>query len=118
MEYAPGVAASPLVFTERRLGDRATLSVCGTLDLSTVDQLVDRVTAVLQDPPVALVLDLAGVDFCDSKGISGLIKIRNSAMKYDVDLEVQNPTPFVRWLLETMGLSGPFRVHDVPDGAA
>ncbi len=112
------MATPPLVLTESRTGDRATLTVCGTVDLSTVDQLVDRATAVLQDPPVALVLDLAGVDFCDSKGISGLIKIRNSAMKYDADIEVQNPTPFVRWLLETMGLSGPFRVNEVPDGGA
>jgi anti-sigma B factor antagonist len=112
------VATPHLVFSECRIGDRATLTVRGTLDLATVNQLVDRASAVLDDSPVGLVLDLAGVDFCDSTGISGLIRIRNKAKEHDAGVEIRNPTPSVRWLLETTGLAKAFRVHDGPDGAA
>ena len=70
---------APLVVSVAAEPGGPTVTVAGELDLSTVDLLVDTATSQLQGGPARLTLDLAGVTFCDSAGINGMVKIRNAS---------------------------------------
>ena len=51
----------------QRATDEAVLTLVGEIDMLTAAQLSSAVNEVLSDPPARIVLDLAGVTFCDSQ---------------------------------------------------
>lgn len=57
----------------------AVVTVEGELDVATAPRLRTGVAALALAPGGLLVVDLAGVTFCDSSGISALIAARNVA---------------------------------------
>lgn len=61
------------------LGTGPILTVSGELDVATAPRLRAEVGRLALDPGQLLVVDLAGVTFCDSSGISALIAARNAA---------------------------------------
>lgn len=61
-----------VVRTERRDGT-AVVTVGGDLDYDSHGRLDDAVGAALEDPPAGLVVDLAGVTYCDSCGLRVLL---------------------------------------------
>jgi anti-anti-sigma factor len=85
-------AATPLVVSVTTGSDGPTVVVSGELDLSTVDRLVDVGMSQIVGPPAQLTIDLAGVTFCDSAGINGLVKIRNAAAAEDWTFRMVNLT--------------------------
>jgi anti-sigma B factor antagonist len=77
-----------LTVTEEQTADAHILSVRGEIDLSTASSLEQAVvTAVDQAAHAVVVLDLSGVDFLSSAGISALLKAkqygddRNTALR-------------------------------------
>ncbi|MGW0773783.1 STAS domain-containing protein [Streptomyces sp. NPDC002835] len=70
---------SPLQITTRDATTGPVLEVIGELDHANADQLRERLTALTLQPGQRLVLDLAGMAFCDSSGITALIAARNHA---------------------------------------
>ena len=83
----------------------ATIAVTGELDMSTADRLVTTVTDALSgDADGRLSVDLSGVGFCDSAGIRALVRLRKVADQAGLSLELLNPTPVVRRVLELSGL--------------
>ncbi|MEU4625686.1 STAS domain-containing protein [Actinoplanes sp. NPDC023801] len=87
-------------------GDRVTrLVVTGDLDMATVPGLDEAVAAALTgNRPHRLVIDLAGLDFCDSAGIHALTRARDSAQRRAAGFVVTNPTGITRRTLEISGL--------------
>src|SRR5436190_15819940 len=79
-----------------RSADGPVLKVVGELDLSTVDMLVEAGRVALAGPPETLAVDMSGVDFCDSAGINGLVKLRNLGAEHDWTFRVINLRPHVR----------------------
>jgi len=68
-------------------GDAGTVRVRGEVDLDTVGQLVEAVTAAT--PPGGRVeVDLRAVDFIDSAGVAGLNRCRRQALRVDTDVTV------------------------------
>lgn len=49
------------------------------LDLLTADRLVEQGCAALARQPRLLLLDLAGLSFCDARGLGALVRIANQA---------------------------------------
>jgi anti-sigma B factor antagonist len=89
------------------------MSVHGEIDLYTVPRLERELTSVLAGgDPVRLVVDLSGVDFCDSTGVNVLLAAHRQAREKGGDLELAAPRPAVRKILQVTGLETVFTVTD------
>ena len=73
------MTGTPFSVAARTIGAGAVVTVEGELDVATAPRLRAGVAALVLGPGQLLVVDLAGVTFCDSSGISALIAARNVA---------------------------------------
>ncbi|MEU4521514.1 STAS domain-containing protein [Amycolatopsis sp. NPDC024027] len=73
------MTGTPFSVATRTTGAGAVVTVEGELDVATAPRLRAEVAALVLKPGQVLVVDLAGVTFCDSSGISALIAARNVA---------------------------------------
>ena len=87
------------------------LRLRGEIDLNTAPHLSHAADRLIDDGHLVLVLDLSAVDFCDSSGLSALIRVRNRLLPADGQLILAGPTPMVRRLLETSGLTEIFGTY-------
>ena len=91
------------------------MSVAGEIDLDTAPRLHgELVTALAGDQPVRLVIDMSGVEFCDSTGMNVLLAAHRRAHEQGGDLELAAPRPGVRKILQVTGLESVFTVVDDP----
>lgn len=91
----------------------------GYLDISTAGHFVDVVTGLVRSGPAGVLsVDLAGVTFCDSAGITALVKVRHECDELGWTLSVIDLSkPVRRVVVDLMGL-GPFlNVADHPPDA-
>jgi anti-sigma B factor antagonist len=91
----------------RRDGAAAVLAVSGEVDMATAPRLRRDVLAALRDAPEALVLDLTGVTFLGSAGLTVLVEARRSA---GTALRVAAGHA-ARRTIEVAGLTALFSVH-------
>jgi anti-sigma B factor antagonist len=95
----------------RPLPTGAAVSLVGDLDVTTASQLLgaaerafaghDGGDLVARD----LVIDAAGLAFCDSVGISTLVQVRQRCDTYGWTFRVQDVRPYVRRVLDLLGLA-------------
>ncbi|MEV4281524.1 STAS domain-containing protein [Actinoplanes xinjiangensis] len=79
----------------------------GELDLATADRLRDALhEAIIQPGVTKILLDFAEVSFCDSSGIDVLDRAHADAAAQRIVLQVVNPRPPVRRVLDLVGLLG------------
>ena len=91
------------------------MSVAGEIDLYTAPRLHGELVTVLAgDEPVRLVVDMSGVEFCDSTGMNVLLAAHRRAREHGGDLELAAPRPGVRKILQVTGLESVFTVIDDP----
>jgi anti-sigma B factor antagonist len=91
--------------TSTEVDGSVRLALAGEIDLDTVGSLHDAVAAALRGrKPAALAIDLDGVTFIDSTGISGLVRARRLADAYRAAFRVINVTGAARWVLEVAGV--------------
>ncbi|MEU4247067.1 STAS domain-containing protein [Amycolatopsis sp. NPDC026612] len=69
----------PFSVATRPSGTGPVITVEGELDVATAPRLRAGIAALVLERGQLLVVDLAGVTFCDSSGISALIAARNVA---------------------------------------
>jgi anti-sigma B factor antagonist len=100
-----------LKVTCRQQGEYVVMSVQGEIDLYTVPRLQRELARVLA---ARLVVDLSGVDFCDSTGVNVLLAAHRQAKEAGGDLELAAPRPAVRKILQVTGLEAVFTVTDNP----
>jgi anti-sigma B factor antagonist len=86
---------------------RAMLRVDGEIDLATARDLVAAATDGV-DPAEPLRLDLGGVTFIDSTGISALLEIRRAALEAGSRVELVTLSPAVEKVLALAGLTAHF----------
>ncbi|RSM36332.1 anti-sigma factor antagonist [Amycolatopsis balhimycina DSM 5908] len=70
---------TPFSATTHPAGTGPVVTVLGEVDVATAPRLRAEIGALTLGPGQLLVIDLAGVTFCDSSGISALIAARNLA---------------------------------------
>jgi anti-sigma B factor antagonist len=76
------------------------VTVAGELDLATAPLLADIVDG-LRDPGIdTVVLDVTDLEFCDSSGLSALVRSHRAAEEHGVRVVLRSPPPAVRSLLE------------------
>ncbi|BBH68916.1 hypothetical protein ACTI_56010 [Actinoplanes sp. OR16] len=80
------------------------LHLRGELDLATTDLVEDQVARALDDGPSKLILDVAGLTFCDSSGIDMFLNAHGLAAERGVDLRVSRPRGIVRRSLDVTGV--------------
>lgn len=94
-----------------RVPTGATITLLGDLDMATVSKLEDCAAAVFDDADgTELTVDLAELRFCDSAGISALVRIRQLCDQHGWQLRTLNPQPAVRRVFDFTGLSGHLNV--------
>src|SRR5262249_3593538 len=99
----------------RPRAESAVRSGQGQVDLSAVPRLQREMAAVLAaGAPVRLVVDLSGVDFCDSTGVNVLLAAHRQVREAGGDLELAAPRPAVRKILQVTGREAVFTVTDKP----
>ncbi|MEU9042943.1 MULTISPECIES: STAS domain-containing protein [unclassified Kitasatospora] len=84
----------------------------GDLDIETLAPAADALTALVAQRPRAVVIDLAGVGFCDSSGLNLLLKTRLAAGEERVALYLAAVSPTVLRVLELTGAHAVFSLHE------
>jgi anti-sigma B factor antagonist len=89
----------------------AVLTVGGDVDLNTAPELLEALNGLVDAGRRALVVDLADVEFCDSSGLSVLVRVRNRLAELGGDLALARATPIVERVLEVTGLAEVFGTY-------
>ncbi|WP_329200964.1 MULTISPECIES: STAS domain-containing protein [unclassified Streptomyces] len=103
---------SPLTITVRDADTGPVLRVTGDLDFDTAPQLRQAVDALALAPGDLLVLDLGGLEFCDSSGISALITAHNRTSAAEAAMALAAVPDNITRVLGIVGLDQVFARHD------
>jgi len=84
--------------------DRTVVRVTGDLDLETAPELLSRTDGILAAGPGAVVVDLSGLAFIDSSGLSALIRMNQRMVGSGRPFEIISPPRAVAKAFEITGL--------------
>jgi anti-sigma B factor antagonist len=102
-----------LQVSSRSQGDHTIVTLTGEIDLYTAPRLQSELVAAMRSAdPALVVVDMSGVEFCDSTGMNVLLAAHRQACERGGDLALAAPRPPVRKILEVTGLASVFTVHD------
>lgn len=90
------------------------LSVAGEIDLYTAPTLQSELMTALRAGHVWLIVDMAGVEFCDSTGINVLLAAHRQARENGGELQLARPGSATRRVLQVTGLESVFTVLEEP----
>jgi anti-sigma B factor antagonist len=86
-------------------GKRRAMSLRGSLDVATRDELATGAAQALAEPGAeSLAMNMSGVTFMDSTGIGALVKVTTDARKHGVTVTLDDPSDRVRRILHVTGL--------------
>jgi anti-anti-sigma factor len=93
-----------MTITAHNDGGRATLDVEGRVDVNTSPKLQE---AILESLKTAkhLILEFSKVAYLSSAGLRALLIGHKTASGKGAKIELHNPTPIVKSVLDTVGLS-------------
>jgi anti-anti-sigma factor len=94
--------------------DGVGVEVVGELDMDTAPELRVRLVDAVRAHDL-VVLDLAGVTFIDSQGLSVLIRVDAEAKARGAELRIERASYRVRQILALTDLTGLFRLPAEPD---
>jgi anti-sigma B factor antagonist len=103
-----------LKVSTRSQGDHAIMSVTGEIDLYTAPGLQKELMTALGGDQVKLIVDMSGVDFCDSTGMNVLLAAHRYAREHGGELQLASPGSATRKVLQVTGLESVFTVLDDP----
>ncbi len=92
----------PIAVEDR--GPVTVVAVGGELDLSSAPELLQALTRLVDAGRRDLVVDLSGVRFCDSSGLSVLVRVKNRLDGLGGDVTLAGAHPIVQRVLEVSGL--------------
>jgi anti-sigma B factor antagonist len=110
------VPAVELKVSSRSQGDHELVIATGEIDLYTAPRLQSELAAVIASaaPASRVVVDMSGVEFCDSTGMNVLLAAQRRARESGGDLQLASPRPAIRKVLQVTGLESVFTVLDHP----
>ncbi|GAA2587749.1 STAS domain-containing protein [Winogradskya consettensis] len=91
--------------------DSVVVALRGNLDLGNGTVLDTTLAQILDRPVPRVVVDLSGVDFCDSTGLSSLIVAHKRAEAAGGWFRLAAPSSWLRGLLDTVGLGIAFTIY-------
>ncbi|WP_434599967.1 STAS domain-containing protein [Streptomyces sp. A5-4] len=81
--------STPIPVTIHPRSEMAGVALSGELDLATVGQIEPALLALARDSSRDLVLDLAGLTFCDSTGAALLLRLHQRCADSGTRLELR-----------------------------
>jgi anti-anti-sigma factor len=108
---------SPLKITTRDAPTGPVLEITGELDYANAGELREQLATVTLRPGLRLVLDLAGLEFCDSSGISALIAAHNQARAAEADFALAAVPDNTLRILRVVGLDQVLTFYPDSDAA-
>ncbi|MFF6959395.1 anti-sigma factor antagonist [Streptomyces sp. NPDC008317] len=102
---------NPLTITARATATGPVLEITGDLDYATAPELRRAVDGLAVAAGQLLVLDLAGLDFCDSSGISALLSVRSLAIEHGGAMTLAAVPANTARILGIIGLDQVFTIH-------
>jgi anti-sigma B factor antagonist len=104
-ELIPALAAAePFQIRVRVTSGRCEMVLSGELDVSTAPLLRHRMAEVTGELETELVLDISGLTFIDSTGLSLLVSEHKKLKAQGAELVVRSPTRMAIRLFELSGL--------------
>ncbi len=97
-------------------GGVTILLASGAVDMATAPQFRTAIADILADHPAALVIDLLGVEFFGSAGVSVLVDTRDGVAS-DVRFAVVAAGPVTGRVLQLLNLEELLSVHENLDAA-
>ncbi|WP_328464319.1 STAS domain-containing protein [Actinoplanes sp. NBC_00393] len=88
----------------QRAPDEVVIQLAGEIDVLTVSELSTVVNELLPEPPARIILDMAGVTFCDSQGLGTLVVLSRKAQHAQSVLSLTNVGEFLMRVLDITGL--------------
>jgi anti-sigma B factor antagonist len=88
----------------------------GEIDLYTAPRLHSEIAAVIASaaPASRVIIDLSGVEFCDSTGMNVLLSCLRQVQERRGELKLAAPRPAVRKILQVTGLDSVFTIVNEP----
>ncbi|MEU3290279.1 STAS domain-containing protein [Streptomyces longwoodensis] len=108
---------SPLKIIKRDAETGPVLEVIGDLDFAHAPELRERLSRLVVPPGRRLVLDLAGLEFCDSSGITALIAAHSHAEAARAEVVLAAVPANTLRVLHLVGLDQIFTVQPDSDSA-
>ncbi|MEU3838794.1 STAS domain-containing protein [Streptomyces sp. NPDC028635] len=109
---------SPLKITTRDAATGPVLEIFGELDYVTAGDLRDLIPTITLRPGQCLVLDLRGMEFCDSSGLTALIAAHHHAEAAQADFALAAVPAHTLRTLRIVGLDQVFAIHPDSEMAA
>lgn len=113
----PGSSTELSIIVSGRPG-RVVVEVGGELDLHTAGQLRTVLTELAADGHGHVVVDFAGVTFCDAAGLGALVAANNRLAERGGTLRLVGVRPAQRKILHVTRLNELFPVYETVDEAA
>jgi anti-sigma B factor antagonist len=99
--------------------DHTIVTIRGEIDLYTAPRLHSELAALLAEGmPARVVIDMSGVEFCDSTGMNVLLSCLRRARERGGELEIAAPKPAVRKILQVTGLDSVFTLVEDTSASA
>ena len=120
---APGVAPAWQQPGTARLADMLTLSClvsqpgqttvtfAGELDIASADQAYEYVRGAIDARGGQVLLDVAGLAFCDARGLGALVRMSRHAGQAGSSLQLVAPPTRLRKIIRITGLENKLPVH-------
>jgi anti-sigma B factor antagonist len=86
----------------------AAVQIGGELDVDTTDTAFRYVQKIINRRRGPVVVDLAGVRFCDAQGLGALVRMANYAERAGCPFLVTGPSPMLTKLIRITGLDRKF----------
>ena len=99
------------VSVAHRPPNTAVLTLRGSLDIDTAPSLKANLNRLVDRPTPRVVVDLGGLDFCDSMGVGVVVTAHGRAMERGGWVRLAAPSGFLRRLLTTLGLTEYLSLH-------
>jgi len=86
------------------IGQVAVVTLPAEIDVTNADAVQDELLAVLDQSAVLLIADMSATDFCDSSGVSAMVRVFRRAVASGSALRLVVSTPSVQRVLSITGV--------------
>jgi anti-sigma B factor antagonist len=107
---ASSIPNEQLELSTEKNGDETIVRGTGKITAATADHFQSTIRGVIPGAK-RIVLDLTGVEYIDSSGLGALVSVYMAAGRAHCELELANPKPRVRDLLNLTKLASIFEGH-------
>jgi len=90
---------------------KTTLTFVGELDTASADQAYEYVRDAIDIHGGEVMLDVAGLSFCDARGLGALARMSSHAEQKGSSLHLVGPRPLLVKIIRITGLGGKLPVH-------